>query len=216
MPACCNSQDCCSQCPWPRGRPLLTLTSARDSRTLTRKSGSVSCHCSFLLGHGTHKVLLCPPKVCFPGGWFSVLWPDPQVGKSVVGPRTCATVWDLLWSNSSQFVGCLLGSSIAALMVTSSKRTYATCWASQVCCSQSPCPHGRSLLTHASTGSRGLLNQSERVAGSSVRGILQARILEWVAISFSRGSSQSRNWTQIFWISDRFYTTWSTREIPCF
>ena len=32
--------------------------------------------------------------------------------------------------------------------------------------------------------------------GSSVHGILQARILEWVAISFSRGSSQPRNWTQ--------------------
>ena len=34
--------------------------------------------------------------------------------------------------------------------------------------------------------------------GSSVLGILQARILEWVAISFSRGSSQPRNWTQVY------------------
>ena len=33
--------------------------------------------------------------------------------------------------------------------------------------------------------------------GSSVCGILQARILEWVAIPFSRGSSQPRNWTQV-------------------
>ena len=33
--------------------------------------------------------------------------------------------------------------------------------------------------------------------GSSVRGILQARILEWVAIPFSRGSSQPRDWTQV-------------------
>ena len=32
-------------------------------------------------------------------------------------------------------------------------------------------------------------------SGSSIRGILQARILEWVAISFSRGSSQPRDWT---------------------
>ena len=37
--------------------------------------------------------------------------------------------------------------------------------------------------------------------GSSVHGILQARILEWVAISFSRGSSQPRDWTCISWIS---------------
>ena len=34
--------------------------------------------------------------------------------------------------------------------------------------------------------------------GASVHGILQARILEWVAISFSRGYSKSRNQTQVF------------------
>ena len=34
-------------------------------------------------------------------------------------------------------------------------------------------------------------------AGSSIHGILQARILEWVAISFSRGSSPPRDWTQV-------------------
>ena len=37
--------------------------------------------------------------------------------------------------------------------------------------------------------------------GSSVHGILQARILEWVAISFSRGSSQSRDRAQVFHIA---------------
>ena len=37
--------------------------------------------------------------------------------------------------------------------------------------------------------------------GSSVHGILQARVLEWVVISFSRGSSQPRDWTQISWDS---------------
>ena len=42
--------------------------------------------------------------------------------------------------------------------------------------------------------------------GSSVHGILQARILEWVAISFSRGSSQSRNRTQVSRIAGRFFT----------
>ena len=36
--------------------------------------------------------------------------------------------------------------------------------------------------------------------GSSVHGILQARILEWVAISFSRGSSGPRDWTQVSWV----------------
>jgi len=38
-------------------------------------------------------------------------------------------------------------------------------------------------------------SRQEYWSGSSVHGILQARILEWVAISFSRGSSQSRNQT---------------------
>ena len=37
-------------------------------------------------------------------------------------------------------------------MATSSKRTYITWHGSQVCCSQSPCPHSRPLLTHASAG----------------------------------------------------------------
>ena len=39
--------------------------------------------------------------------------------------------------------------------------------------------------------------------GSSVHGILQARILEWAAISFSRGSSQSRGWTDVSCIGRR-------------
>ena len=42
--------------------------------------------------------------------------------------------------------------------------------------------------------------------GSSVHGILQARILEWVAIPFSRGSSQPRDRAQIFCLAGRFFT----------
>ena len=48
--------------------------------------------------------------------------------------------------------------------------------------------------------------------GSSVHGILQERILEWVAIPFSRGSSQARDWTHISCIAGRFFTIWATRE----
>ena len=47
---------------------------------------------------------------------------------------------------------------------------------------------------------------------SSVRGIFQAGILEWVAISFSRGSSQSRSRTQVSCIAGRLFTDWATRE----
>ena len=51
--------------------------------------------------------------------------------------------------------------------------------------------------------------------GSSVRGIFQARILEWLAISFSGGSSQPRDWTRISLvccIAGRIFTVWATRE----
>ena len=43
--------------------------------------------------------------------------------------------------------------------------------------------------------------------GSSVHGIILARILEWLAISFSRGSSWLRNWTHISCTASRFFTT---------
>ena len=48
--------------------------------------------------------------------------------------------------------------------------------------------------------------------GSSVHGIFQAKALEWVAISFSRGSSRPRDQTQISRIADRCFTIWATRE----
>ena len=47
---------------------------------------------------------------------------------------------------------------------------------------------------------------------SSVHGILQARILEWIAISFSRGCSQPRDRTQVSRIAGRRFTIWATRE----
>ena len=48
--------------------------------------------------------------------------------------------------------------------------------------------------------------------GSSVLGIYQARLLEWVAISFSRGSSQPRDQTWVSGIADRFLAIWATRQ----
>ena len=46
----------------------------------------------------------------------------------------------------------------------------------------------------------------------SVPKILQARILERVAVPFSRESSQSRDWTQVSHMVGRFYTSWATGE----
>ena len=47
----------------------------------------------------------------------------------------------------------------------------------------------------------------------TVHGILQARILEWVACSFSSGPSQPRDWTQVSRIAGGFFTNWTPREV---
>ena len=79
-------------------------------------------HCSSLLAPCMHKVLFVPSKSLFPQScgssvikshcpqsqilWgFSVSLPDPQVGKSAVGPRTFLTVWKFLWYNCSAVCG---------------------------------------------------------------------------------------------------------------
>ena len=46
----------------------------------------------------------------------------------------------------------------------------------------------------------------------TVHGILQARILEWVAFPFSKGSSQPRDRTEVSHIAGGFFTSWTTRE----
>ena len=55
--------------------------------------------------------------------------------------------------------------------------------------------------------------------GSSVHGIFQAIVLEWIAISFSKGSSQPRDRTQVSCIVDRHFTVWANvadTVHPCF
>ena len=51
--------------------------------------------------------------------------------------------------------------------------------------------------------------------GSYVHGILQARILEWVAFLFSSGSSLPMEWTLGSHIVGRFFIVWATRECLC-
>ena len=64
-------QGCCIQCPWPHGRTLSAHPSARDSWTLTGKSGSVSCEVTALLSRvlGHTVFCLCPPRVHSPNLW---------------------------------------------------------------------------------------------------------------------------------------------------
>ena len=53
---------------------------------------------------------------------------------------------------------------------------------------------------------------NSKLPGSSVHGILQARILEWGVISSSRGSSRPRGQTLVSCIAGRFFTIWATRD----
>ena len=50
-------------------------------------------------------------------------------------------------------------------------------------------------------------------SGSAIHGILQARVLEWVAISFSRSSSQPMDWTRVSCIVGRCFTISATTEV---
>ena len=49
--------------------------------------------------------------------------------------------------------------------------------------------------------------------GSSVHGFFQARVLEWVASSFSRGSSRPKDQTQVSRTVGRRFTVWANREV---
>ena len=111
-----------AQWPWPCSRPPLTHASARNSWTLTGKSGSdlwgdlwlLWGHCSFLLGPGA-------PKVFF----FCAL-------QESVFPVLCK-----FWQLYGGVKGDLLQEGLCH---------------TQVCCTQSLCPCGRPLLTHTFTG----------------------------------------------------------------
>ena len=52
----------------------------------------------------------------------------------------------------------------------------------------------------------------DSLPGSSAHGILQARMLEWVADPFFRASSQPRDRTQVSHIAGGFFTAWATKE----
>ena len=119
-------------------------------------------HCSFLLGPGAQGFIssLCFPSpaeaVCAnPTGLqgqircgLSVPLLEPLVGKAEL-LQQCKNFFGIIVLRS---VGHLLSGFTFGLMATSSKRIYAVHCASQVCCSQSPCPRCRPRLTGASAG----------------------------------------------------------------
>ena len=117
-------------------------------------------HCSFTLGLDVHKIRFVLSKTLIsPVPWkfcnqiplaFKVKFPRGSQSLCQI-PRLGNLLWALEHLQQCenffgiivlQFVGCLLGASMVGL----------ACHSSYICCSQSPCPQGRPLLTHASAG----------------------------------------------------------------
>ena len=69
----------------------------------------------------------------------------------------------------------------------------------------------KSFLKSKESQSCSVVSDSVILWDSTVHGILQARILEWLAVSFSRGSSQPRDQTQVLCIAGRFFS----RKVKC-
>ena len=90
-----------------------------------------------------------------------------------------------------------------------------TCTGVPWCRPWGPCNPAPKMQLNASHSvmSDSLRPKDYSLPGSSVHGILQARILEWIAIPFSRGSFCPRDQTRVSCISGRFFIIWATREV---
>ena len=89
------------------------------------------------------------------------------------------------------------------------KETKGTCWCSVP-------GHGHHVCCESESVSHSVVSDCELMdcspPGFSVHGILQARVLEWVARLFWRGSSWPRDQTCVSRMADGFFTIWPTRE----
>ena len=138
-----------------------------------------------------------------------------QLNKTVIlnwildqkGKRCC---WDSRWNLNSLWIGCQ-GYSNADFLIWMLRCAYV---------GQSHCL--LKIFSHPFRSWRAWCWNEVKVTQScptlcdpvdcTVHGILQARILEWVAIRSCRGSSQPRDQTQVSHIAGRFFTSWATRE----
>ena len=116
-------------------------------------------------------------------------WGNPRILEWIACPFSRVSSWPRNWTR----VSCIAG-------------RFFTSWATRE--TQSESVSCSVMSDSAWTGS------DCDPPGSSIPGILQARILEWVAYPFSRGSSPPRNQTGVSCIADRFFTSWACKEAP--
>ena len=143
--------------------------------------------------------------------------------------QSCSTLYDPMdCSQPSSSVHGIFQASILEWVATTSSRASSwlrdLTWISCVSCflnwpagSLPLAPPGKPLSFHVCVKSLSRVQLCDPMdcspPGSSVHGILQARILESVAISFSRGSSQPRDWTRVSRIAGRRFILWATRDL---
>ena len=138
-------------------------------------------------------------------GWRSAtcIWEN----RSVVAEAVAVHAWVCVWGSLQQFVkaqGCELGLNKVPILSLhfwhisddANADPGATLWVKTV---SQWCPTSWNPTNYSPPG-------------PSVHEILQARILEWVAIPFPKGSSRPRDRTWVSHIAGRFFTVWTTRE----
>ena len=126
--------------------------------------------------------ILCDPTNCSPPG---SLWPWDSPGKNT-GVGCHGLLQGIFLTLGSNLCVSCIGRQILYYWVTNSNQSKIMEWVSESCSvmSDSFQPHG----------------------------VLQDRILEWVAFPFSRASFQPRNQTRISCNAGRFFTSWTPRE----
>ena len=143
-----------------------------------------------------------------PAGGLKMVWNQPTLGPWCLASfQLCCRIFSKLFHLSACALSCEMGKTVTGLALRGYEdgsplhslwHTRSPQWMWPVKVTQS-CP----TLCDPMDCS---------LPGSSVHGILQARIMEWVAIPFSRRSSQPRDRTQASHIAGRFFTVWATRE----
>ena len=180
---------------------------------------SVDGHLSCFNFLAIRKILLWPFLYTFLCGYmfslFLVIYIGVEFGGCMINymftfwgcAKQVLTIFNLLVSFAVLFLTLLLLSFVSVPFYV--LISYFLCSLSSVCLifkSLVPCLVVQSCLT--------LCNPMDcSPPASSTQGILQERILEWVAMPSSRGSSQPRDQTQVSCIAGRFFTGWATREV---
>ena len=147
--------------------------------------------------------------------------PNLQNSEKINGYSLSHPVWGIwLWQPKLRYSGY----SLTVVTQAACRRTAGMTMPSQLCTLMclisvwcSPHPHEPALWKESESevaqSCPTLCNPMNCLPGSSIHGIFQARILEWVAISFSRRSSWPRDWAQVSRIVGTHFIIWATRQV---